>query len=77
MFVIFLMIIVLSVLLRFPAADYPFDIFKLFFMLYCLLATCTKLMWGLFPGSCTNKRDPYYITEIIIDVNQNAKYKTE
>jgi hypothetical protein len=28
------MIIVLSVLLRFPAADYPFDIFKLFFMLF-------------------------------------------
>jgi hypothetical protein len=33
LFVLFLLTIVLSVLLRFTASDYPFDIFKLF-MIY-------------------------------------------
>jgi preprotein translocase subunit Sec63 len=33
-FVLFLLVIVLSVLLRFTASDYPFRIFKIFFVLF-------------------------------------------
>jgi hypothetical protein len=55
-----------------------------FLYVICLLSICTKLVWSLFPGSCTNKRNPYYITEIynaLSDVNHlqsfyNAKLQT-
>jgi hypothetical protein len=55
-FVLFLLAIVLSVLLRFTDSDYPFGIFKLFLlMIVCLVAVLLQVIWLLFNVKCSGR----------------------
>ena len=52
LFVIFLTVTVLSVLFRFTASDYPFDIYKLFFILNLFSKVVTVSFRNYYTGIC-------------------------
>ena len=66
-FVLFLLAIALSVLLRYTDSDYPFGIFKLYFLLKCLFQVKWPVMY-FYWSSCSKSSDQSCIFILVVSI---------